>query len=310
VNLNWLPVRREEFPVTISLFLLNFLIIAAFTLAKIARDSLFLQKLPAQYLPYVFIGLAGFSALVVFAYGKLGKSASTHRVLVWGLVSTGVSLVLFGLWFRLAGQIAAIPFYFWLGAYGVILISQFWILANERVNPRQAKRLFGVIGAGGILGGMLGAGAATMLAGTISTYWFLFVAAVLHGMAGILAARSGVQAEEVVATPEIKADERADQPSFLADGYVRLLVCLFLVVGVTSGVLDYAFKLMLQKNVTGSGGITSVLGIFYGVQNMVALLAQVGLAGVIFRKFGNRVGAVALPTGILAGGLVCRYRAR
>ena len=36
---------------------------------------------------------------------------------------------------------------------GILLISQFWTLANDIYDPRQAKRLFGFIGGGSSLGG-------------------------------------------------------------------------------------------------------------------------------------------------------------
>ena len=41
---------------------------------------------------------------------------------------------------------------------GILLISQFWTLANDVYDARQAKRLFGFIGGGASLGGALGAG--------------------------------------------------------------------------------------------------------------------------------------------------------
>ena len=40
---------------------------------------------------------------------------------------------------------------------GILLISQFWTLANDIYDPRQAKRLFGFIGGGASLGGAMGA---------------------------------------------------------------------------------------------------------------------------------------------------------
>ena len=53
----------------------------------------------------------------------------------WGWTSVDVGFYLFG-------QI-----------YGILLISQFWTLANIIFDPRQAKRLFGFIGGGASLGG-------------------------------------------------------------------------------------------------------------------------------------------------------------
>ena len=51
----------------------------------------------------------------------------------------------------------SVAFYVWGGILGILLISQFWTLANGIYDPRQAKRLFGFIGGGVMLGGMTGA---------------------------------------------------------------------------------------------------------------------------------------------------------
>jgi hypothetical protein len=44
---------------------------------------------------------------------------------------------------------------------GILLISQFWTLANDVYDPRQARRIFGFIGGGASLGGAMGAGLTT-----------------------------------------------------------------------------------------------------------------------------------------------------
>ena len=52
----------------------------------------------------------------------------------------------------------SIAFYLWGVLTGSLLISQFWTLANDVYDARQAKRLFGFIGGGASLGGIVGAG--------------------------------------------------------------------------------------------------------------------------------------------------------
>src|SRR5262245_51942194 len=157
------PMERDEAPLVGSLCLLHFLVICAFTLARVARDALLLSRLPVQYLPYITLGLAAWTAVTAFAFGRLTAGKATHRALGWALGGTGASLLLFLLWFRADDETAAVAFYAWTGAYGPLLVAEFWSLANERVNPRQARRLFGMIGAGGILGGVAGGTAGTLL---------------------------------------------------------------------------------------------------------------------------------------------------
>ena len=62
---------------------------------------------------------------------------------------------------------------------GVLLISQFWTLANLVYDPRQAKRLFGFIGGGAPLGGIAGNALAVAAPRQIGTNNLLLSAAAL-----------------------------------------------------------------------------------------------------------------------------------
>ena len=119
MSLPWRAIRKEERSLTLALTLVYLLIIGAFTLGKIARDSLFLTELPASYLPYVYITLAALSGVATAGLGKL-RTIATHRRLALLLGVTGVSLPLFALWFQQAPRSAAIVFYLWTGVHGLL----------------------------------------------------------------------------------------------------------------------------------------------------------------------------------------------
>ena len=55
--------------------------------------------------------------------------------------------------FKTGAEWVSVAFYLWGLILGALLISQFWTLANGIYDPRQAKRLFGFIGGGVMLGG-------------------------------------------------------------------------------------------------------------------------------------------------------------
>jgi hypothetical protein len=89
--------------------------------------------------------------------------------------------------------------------------------------------------------------------------------------------------------------------SALASRYVQLLVLLFLVAGVTSGVLDYQFKYVLQQRSTDAHELTWLLGFFNAAQNVLALVAGLGLSGLLLSRVGVRATSAVLPIGILLG---------
>src|SRR5215203_2264777 len=87
-------------------------------------------------------------------------------VAFWGLQRTGAVWVTVGLYS--------------LGLLlGVFLISQFWMLANEIYDARQAKRLFGFIGGGASLGGATGAALLAFAVKEVGTDNLLLVSAAI-----------------------------------------------------------------------------------------------------------------------------------
>ena len=57
-------------------------------------------------------------------------------------------LLVFWFLFQTKAEWVSVGFYFLGLIMGILLISQFWTLANEIYDPRQAKRVFGFIGGG------------------------------------------------------------------------------------------------------------------------------------------------------------------
>ena len=70
-------------------------------------------------------------------------------------------LVVFWFLFQTDATWVSVAFYVAGLILGVLLISQFWTLANVVYDPRQAKRLFGFIGGGAPLGGIAGSALAS-----------------------------------------------------------------------------------------------------------------------------------------------------
>jgi AAA family ATP:ADP antiporter len=69
--------------------------------------------------------------------------------------------------------------YVWVAIFGLLTASQFWILTNLVYNIREAKRVFGFIGAGAIAGGIFGGYVTSFLTNFIQAEYLLFVAAFL-----------------------------------------------------------------------------------------------------------------------------------
>ena len=79
-------------------------------------------------------------------------------------------------------------FYIWSAIVGLVVVAQFWTLANDMFNLREGKRLFGIITAAGTLGAMTGGLAAKFAVkfffGTYQLLWF--IVALFAGAFGVV----------------------------------------------------------------------------------------------------------------------------
>ncbi|MFQ5601238.1 MAG: hypothetical protein ACE5G2_11895, partial [Candidatus Krumholzibacteriia bacterium] len=200
----------------------------------------------------------------------------------------------------LPGPVISVAFYLWAGAYGLILISHFGVLMNESIDAQVAKRLLGLIGSGGILGGMVGGGLATLLAPLVGTERLLAVAGVMLILSAPLAIRVG---RTTLQAPPAPAPEAARRRGILDDGYVRVMAGMFLVAGLTAGILDYQFKVILDIHTDSREEISRFLGFYYAGLNLVAILVQVFLTGPVLRRFGASTASSILPLGVMLGAM-------
>ena len=157
-----------------------FFLLAANNVIKIVRDSLFLSRFPITQLPYVYLLAALVAAVVIGVYSRFTSKIPFSRVVLVSLAVIISNVVLFWLLitFYDAGWVLY-AYYMWSAIVGLILVAQFWTLANEMFTLRDGKRLFGLITAGGTLGGMAGGvmanWAVTYLFGTNQLLWFVVV---------------------------------------------------------------------------------------------------------------------------------------
>ncbi len=302
-----LGVRASERRLVARLGFVHFVLIASYTLARAARDAVFLDALTARRLPYLYVGVALWTALISSVFGRLSSRQQLQRSLSQLLVVCGAALVVFGVVLRrYFGPVPAVGFYLWTGAYGLILISLFWVLVNEATDAREAKRLFGIVGAWGIVGGMAGGGLATLLGGLAGPESTLFVAgALLVAIAPLSRNIIDAGSSRVLVLPSLDVPP----PDWRRDRYVMLLSALFLVGGLTASFVDYQFKVVVERLSAGNlKELTRLLGSYYAVLNAVAILLQLVASSWLLRRLGASTVAGLLPAGVAVGSLAALFK--
>ena len=170
--------REGEATTSVLMFLYSFLVMTAYNSIKPSAASKFIEDLGAENVPYAFL-IAGVS--MGFILNLYSRGVSKVRKL-WVLPGTQILLIslLVSFWFLFQIDqpwVSAAFFFFGRLLLGIFLISQFWTLANDIYDPRQAKRVFGFIGGGATLGGMTGSGLTALLVERVGTVNLILVSA-------------------------------------------------------------------------------------------------------------------------------------
>ncbi len=297
-------LRRGEASRALLTLLYLFLIIAAYVLLKAIRTALFISEFGAMKLPYVMLGIAVMTGALVSVYIRLARRMQTSDLTAYSILFFASNVLLFW-WLALRGERWLYPLlYVWSGMFGVIATTQVWTLANELFTVREAKRTFGVVGAGGSLGAAAGGWAAFCLAPRIGTTHLLLVVVAL-----LLAAAGTVWALSRLRTAQEPASRAFPPPRNLAEslgtiagsGHLRLLAGLVFIAALATTTVDFQFNVVASEKIGDRDALTAFFGAVHGSTSVVAFLLQVLATGRVLSHFGVGVSILVLPLSLLSG---------
>ena len=304
-----------------------FLVITAYYVIKPVSRSLVLGDLGSRLVPYMDLLSALAMGPMVALFARLVDRIEKHRLVSLTFVAVTATIVAF--WWLLAvpAPWVSAAFYVWVSIFSVLVVTLFWLVANDLYHPREAKRLFGVIGSGGILGGILGSGIAAAGARLIGTRQLLLCSGALLLFCWIVVQRLWRFAPDAdgVRSPSASRVERAPPrpahaPPAAADGgrrsrqprafqmlirsrYLILLVGLVGIAKIVSTLIYYQFNPFIEAMFPSTDAKTAFTGMFFGWMNVASFLIQFVFTSWVLRRMGLMVALVALPLGVLGGSL-------
>src|SRR5262245_57075626 len=204
----FVEVRKEEALTALLMFVYSFLAMTAYNIIQPLTRSKVIQSLGAVNVPWVILGSGLIISVLMLGYTRL-VSALPRR---WALPITqglmAAAMVGFWLLFKTGAGWVSVVFYVWGALLGILLISQFWTLANGIYDPRQAKRIFGFGGGGVTLGGAKGAALTALLVEEVGTNnLLLWSAGTLLLCGGIVSAILGRE-QTAASTPTDMKEEQ------------------------------------------------------------------------------------------------------
>jgi ATP:ADP antiporter, AAA family len=267
--------------------------------------ALFLAYFQAEDLPFTYIGGALTVLLVGAAFSALQHRIPQLQLVVGTLCALMVTMLIAWAWLVLGDpQWPSAFLAVWTVSYSTLTYMALWGLFGRVFDTRQAKRLFGLIGAGEFAADILSGFVTPLMVGLMGSIHLLLVAALglfLMTLFTVLLARvdhaqipGGVSREpEPTSLPLMK---------LFKERYPLLLHLLWGLSLMTFYMMDTAFSNQLEKHYADSvDDMTSFLGVFFAVGSAVNMFIETFLTGRVLNKIGILKSLFILPVGVLLG---------
>ena len=314
---NIAAVKPGERLLTLLMFLWFFITICAYYTARPLRSALLLSDYDPTILPWIYMGTAVVTGIVVYIYAKL---ASLPRKLLIGGVLLFFAANFFG-WWWVASQAEAARqtesgawgwaspgFYVWLDVYSIMAVTIFWMYANDVFPPKSAKRIFGIIGAAGPLGGLTGAFLTSRLVEGLGTVDMILVGAGIYLLAFVIfllleAVTRGKSAERGAAAEKFEKANLSELPAVMRlIASSRFLLLLALVVcfeRMVPDFADYIWQTTLDSTFADRDAYSQFFARVEFWRNVIAFVATLFFTAAILNLLGVRFGLASVPATIV-----------
>jgi ATP:ADP antiporter, AAA family len=296
----------EALPVSLT-FLYIAAVVAAFLLAKPIRNALFLRQYGPYALVYVYAAVPLALSLFVPIYTRVAARVGQRAVTVWTLLFFAANVLLFWWMFqRHPSRLLPGVFYVWVNCFGVIAPVQAWSFANAQFDTRQAKRLFGLIGAGAsfgaILGGLLARVLVRRVGGAIN---LLLILAALILMSAAVVAIANAKTRRRGLARRGKPHRHPFRETLAEIGrtpYLRLIATMVFLVAIATQWTGFQLSVVADRRFGGNAeALTRFFGTFNFALGIVSLLVQLTLTASVLRRYGVALAILLLPAALGIG---------
>lgn len=293
---------------------LIFILISTLLIIKPTANGLFLSLYGVEALPIAYVLTAFIAVIVSVLYSYFISRYSVYKLLRSSMYASIVFLSAIGvlLIFNIVPHITLYSLYLFVAIFGILTASQFWLMANQVFNTREAKKYFGWIGSGAIAGGIAGGYLASIFSDWLGSDRLLFVAA------GVLLIGLYILHRMSTYVPKQETEEQATQfepfklftiPLKLVfeSKHLTYLAILIALSVFTAKMIDYQFGYFATQAFPDEDELTSFFGFWYSSFNIISLLIQLFVTQRVVGKLGVGLSLYILPgllfinVGILIG---------
>jgi len=317
-------IKKEELLFSLLMAGYFFLVITSFWILKPIKKSEFIayykeagafnlfgwQMLgsQAELLAKVLNMFVAAAAVAVFTLlcRKLVRQQLTYVFSIFSIVCLAVYFVLL----KNPGGTTVWTFYLFGDLFNTLMVPTFFAFLNDSVTGDQAKRLYGLVGFGGVVGGAFGSITLAALISRISTnVWMLVLVGVtLAIMILAFAASRKIPAANIRETTSSKpeADKKPGNAALEGAKLVfrsRYLMAIVAIVGLyemVSTMMDFQFSASVEHFVA-SNSIGEHFSRVFAITNVSAMVVQLVFTSFVMTRFGVGIALLVLPIAALGG---------
>jgi AAA family ATP:ADP antiporter len=246
-----------------------FTVMVAHAILETAREALFLANLGPERLAWAYLAIAGGAMLAVLAVRHWGSVRDPRRMLIGFLCAAALGTALLALTIPRTHS-AVFVLYVWTGLVATLVVPAFWTTMDRSLRLTQAKQTFAAIGAGGILGAMIGSAVAGLLGRVVAPATLVSVGAVAFGVAAVVAIMFAPRPiHEHEPRPRHAGEVREIRPR----RYVRWILVLGIASTMTFTLGDLLFKRVVSEALAPED-LATAFGAMYTALNLLALTIQ------------------------------------
>lgn len=317
-------IRKSELTLAVLMFGYFFLVITSFWILKPIKKSIFIQFYhqtgfdlfawhmsgpQAELLAKVLNMAVAFVAVAVFTW-----LARRFRRQQLTFIFTGfflASYVAYAFVIPSPSSVTVWTFYLFGDLFSTLMVATFFAFLNDSVTPDAAKRLYGLVGLGGVAGGVFGATTVRALIAKVNVVGWLWICFGLGVLIGVVAFGAGRMVDRnPPPEPESQDPEPEEQlePNPALEGaqlvfrspYLLSVVAIVGLYEIVSTVMDFQFTSTIAHYLEGPA-IGRQFSTVFAITNAVSMLVQLFLTSLVMSRLGVGVALFILPVTALAG---------
>ncbi|MCW8930855.1 MAG: MFS transporter [Gammaproteobacteria bacterium] len=316
VLIRTVEVKQGELSALLWSFSYFFVLLCSYYIIRPMRDEMGILG-GVENLQWLFTGTLLAMTIAIPLFGWVSSRFPRQKFLPYIYLFFIVMLIMF--YFLMEGSTTQInvarAFFIWTSVFNLFVVSVFWSFMADLYSNAQARRLFGVIAAGGTLGALTGPAITAFLIEPLGTRNLLLVSAVLLLWAIVCIARLSVWSESNLNDEkELRTRGYENQQEKLLGGSIwsgismvfsspyLLGICLLMLLFSTLATFLYFMQAqIIQDTFSDSTQRTAVFASIDLAVNALTLLIQLFLTHRLIKWFGLAAVLMIVPLMLAIG---------